>query len=124
VGRTPAEGTAGTGGVYPVAKAPFAGHVGAVSVVPDALITGVASNYKTIALQNRGQAGSGTTVMASRACSSGNNAPQADETALALSGTATDYDFAEGDILAIVTTVTGTGMTLPGMAVMLDLVRD
>jgi hypothetical protein len=62
--------------------------------------------------------------MASLALSAGNNAAQADDTALALSGTPANLDFAAGDVLAVVSTATGTGMTLPTGTAEVDLYRD
>jgi hypothetical protein len=122
--QTPPEATAGTGGVYPLGVAPFAGHITRAEIMPAAVVTGVATNYKKAAIQNRGANGSGTTEMASLAFTAGTNAPQADNTPLALNGTPANLDFAAGDVIALVTTVNGTGMVLPSLTPEVDLYRD
>lgn len=120
----PAEGTAGTGGVYVLGVAPFAGHLTRASYLPDVAVTGPATNYKTLQVQNRGATGVGTTIMANLFLTTGQNAPQADETVIPLSGVPANLDFVQGDVIALVSTVTGTGMTLPTGAVEVDLYRD
>jgi hypothetical protein len=50
---------------------------------------------------NRGQAGSGTTLMASKAFTSGVNATAEDETSLTLSVTAADLVVAAGDVVEV-----------------------
>src|SRR4029450_7714411 len=111
--QPPPEATAGVGGVYPLGVAPFAGHVTRAEIMPNQTITGVATNNKKIAIQNRGPTGAGTTEMAAITFGAGTNAPQADNTPLTLSGTPANLDFAAGDIIALVTTVFGPGMGLP-----------
>lgn len=110
---TAAEATAGTGQEDQVCRAPWAGTLTAASWIPEANVTGVASNNKTLNIRNRGQDGTGTTIMASLALGVGTNCVAFDEKALTLSGTAANLNCAEGDIISYSTTVTGTGMTLP-----------
>lgn len=95
-------------------KAPFAGRVTAASVITAAGITGANTDSRTIQLFNRGQAGSGTTLVASKAFTSGVNTTADDETALTLSATAADLVVAEGDVLELVSLHVGsTGLAGP-----------
>lgn len=95
-------------------KAPFAGVVTAASIVAATLLTGANTESRTFQLHNRGQAGAGTTVVASKAFVSGTNAPADDETALTLSVTAADLVVAEGDILEFTSLHVGsTGLAGP-----------
>lgn len=89
-------------------EAPFAGTVTAASVITAAAITGANTESRTIQLHNRGAAGLGTTLVASKAFVSGVNAVADDETALTLSATAADLVVAEGDILEFTSLHVGT----------------
>lgn len=110
----PSVGTAGNDDDTIVGKAPFAGTVTAVEYVPEAAITGAATNNRTISLINKGQSGSGTTVIASLNFGNGTNATAYDERALTLSATAADLVVAEGDVLMWRSLHIGTGITDPG----------
>jgi hypothetical protein len=97
-----------------VARAPFAGTVTGCTFTPEAAITGDTTNTRTLTLQNRGQAGSSTTVVATLALITGVTVAQFDERAFTLSGTAGATTVAEGDILAVVETVGASGLANPG----------
>jgi hypothetical protein len=97
-----------------VCRAPFAGTVTAVTYVPDATITGAATNNRTLSLRNKGQAGVGTTVVASLNFANGTNATGYDETALTLSVVADATLVAAGDVLALQSLHVGTGIADPG----------
>jgi YD repeat-containing protein len=88
-----------------------AGRVTSVSYTPEAAITGAASpDSRTFTLVNKGQAGSGTTVVATLALVSGVNAAAFDEKAVTVSATAANKVVVEGDTLVWVSTaVTGAG---------------
>src|SRR5688572_17408814 len=92
-----AAAAADSSGAYVIA--PFAGVVTAAAVIAAAALTGANTESRTVQLHNRGQAGSGTTLVASKAFVSGVNAAADDETALTLSATAADLVVAEGDVL-------------------------
>lgn len=95
-------------------KAPFAGVVTAASIIAATLLTGANTESRTVQLHNRGQAGAGTTLVASKAFVSGVNAPADDETALTLSSTPADLVVAEGDILEFTSLHVGaTGLAGP-----------
>lgn len=95
-------------------EAPFDGVVTAASVITAAAITGANTDSRTIQLFNRGQAGSGTTLVGSKAFTSGVNAAADDETALTLSATAADLAVVAGDVLEFVSLHVGsTGLAGP-----------
>lgn len=105
-------------------KAPYAGTVSAASFIPATTLTGANTDSRTIQLFNRGQAGSGTTLVASKAFTSGVNAAADDETSLTLSATAADLVVAEGDVLEFVSLhVGGTGLAGPAFTGYVEFTR-
>jgi len=106
---------ASASGVY--VKAPFAGTVSAASVITATALSGANTESRTIQLHNRGQAGVGTALVASKAFISGVNAVADDETVLTLTATAADLVVAAGDILEFTSlSVGGTGLAGPAFA--------
>lgn len=97
-----------------LAQSPYAGTVTAVQYVPEAAITGAATNNRTVSLVNKGQAGSGTTVVATLTFASGTNATANNEVSLTLSSTEADRVVAEGDTLQWRSIANGTGLADPG----------
>jgi hypothetical protein len=81
--------------------APFAGTLSAASIISLTTLTGANTESRTLQVFNRGQAGSGTTLMASKAFTSGVNATAEDETSLTLSVTAADLVVAAGDVVEV-----------------------
>lgn len=107
-----------------VGEVDTAGRVTGVSYTPDAAITGAASpNSRTFTLVNKGQAGSGTTTVATLAMVGGVNGVAYDEKAITLTATVADRAVAAGDILAWVSTaVTGAGgLVDPGGLVQVEI---
>jgi len=110
-------------------RAPFAGKVSAVTYIPRTVLTGANTDSRTITVTNKGQAGSGTTVVAQKAFTSGVNAPADDETAITLtditvSGHELDTTVAEGDVLEVASTHVGsTGLADPGGTVVVEFTR-
>lgn len=102
---------------FSLPPAPFTGKVTAVSYTPEAAATGDNTNARTFTLVNKGQAGVGTTVIATLALTTGVNLVAFDEKAATLSVTASDLVVTQGDELAWVSTHTGTGVVDPGGAV-------
>jgi hypothetical protein len=102
---------------FTLEPARFAGKVTSASYVPEAAATGDNTNARTFTLVNKGQAGAGTTVIATLALTTGVNLVAFDEKAATLSATASDLLVAVGDELAWVSTHTGTGVVDPGGAV-------
>lgn len=107
-----------------VVDAEFAGTVSSVIYVPDTVLTGANTDSRTIVLVNKGQAGAGTTVVATKAFVSGVNAAADDETAITLSVVAGATTVAAGDILAWQSThVGGTGLADPGGLAVIEITR-
>lgn len=108
-----------------VCEAPFDGTVTEVTYTPEANITGAASPAsRTFSLINKGQDGNGTTVVASRAMVSGQNATDFNEDALTLSATAADLEVVEGDVLVFNSLHVGaTGLADPGGKVSVKIAR-
>jgi hypothetical protein len=92
----------------------FTGKVTAVTYTPEAAATGDNTNARTFTLVNKGAAGSGTTVVATLALVTGVNLVASDEKAATVTATAADQLVTAGDVLAWVSTATGTGVVDPG----------
>lgn len=97
-----------------IGEAAAPGTVTTVTFTPDANITGATATKRTITLENRGQDGSGTTVVATLDLITGVNPVKHDEYAFTLSGTAANLNVVAGDILAVKEAVTSTGTANPG----------
>lgn len=110
----PGVATAGNDDSFAVFRAPYTGVVTSVTYAPDAAITGAATNHRALRLRNRGQAGSGTTVIAELAFDNGVNAAAFDETTITLSATTANRNVAEGDVLELFSDAIGTGIADPG----------
>jgi len=110
----PAVDTAGDTEDTVLGQAPFDCTVTSVEYIPEAAITGAATNNRTISLVNKGQAGSGATSVASLSFASGTTAAAYNERALTLSGTAANLDLSAGDTLQFRSVAVGTGITDPG----------
>lgn len=123
--NVPAQGTAGSAQDQTIGEAPVKGTVSSVSIIPEAALTANATNYRTFRLINKGQNGAGSTVVASFATDTPTTDDLAafDEKAIPLSGTAANLEVAEGDVLAIDETVTGTGVAHSGYRVKVEIAR-
>jgi hypothetical protein len=122
--QVPAVGTAGNDATTVLFQAPFACTVTLVNYVPASAITGANTNTRLVELVNKGQAGSGTTQVASIQFNSGVNAAADDEKAVTLSGTAANLVLAAGDTVIWNSTHVGTGITDPGGLVSVTLSRS
>lgn len=101
-----------------------AGRVTSVSYTPEAAITGAASpNSRTFTLVNKGQAGAGTTTVATLAMVLGVDGVAFDEKAITLTATAADRVVAAGDVLLWVSTAVtgGGGLVDPGGVVQVEI---
>lgn len=121
--NVPAVATAGNDDDTVLGQAPFACTVTSVQYVPEAAITGAATNNRTVSLVNKGQAGSGTTTVASLAFDNGVNAVANDEKTITLSGTAANLTLAAGDTLQWRSIHVATGITDPGGVVRVTISR-
>lgn len=106
-------------------EAPFAGTVTAVSYTPEANMTGDNTESRTLRLVNKGADGNGSTVVATRALTTGVNSTDFNEDAFTLSVVTGATTVAEGDILAFTSThVGGTGLADPGGLAQVDITRS
>lgn len=115
---------AGSDAEVDIAEVPWAGTVTEVDYVASTAITGADTNSRTVVLVNKGQSGAGTTVVATKAFTSGVNAAADDNTTIALSGTAANLVVAAGDVLVWQSTHVGTGLADPGGLVHVELTRS
>ena len=108
-----------------VCAAPYAGTVTAVNYIADTTLTGAATDSRTLSLVNKGQAGLGTTAVASKAFVSGVDALSFARTIITLSGTPANLVVAAGDVLAFKSLHIGsTGLADPGGTVEVTISRD
>jgi hypothetical protein len=102
----------------------MAGTVSAVNYVPSTVLTGANTESRTLVLVNKGQAGAGTTVVATKAFTSGVNAPADDVTAITLSVVAGATTVADGDVLVWQSNHVGsTGLADPGGLALVEVTR-
>lgn len=101
-------------GTEEVAQAPFDATITAVTYTPDVTITGANTNSRTVSLINKGQAGSGSTVVATLAFVSGVNASAGTPKTIVLSATPANLLVAAGDVLEFDSTHVGSGIVDPG----------
>jgi len=122
----PAQATAGTVQDQVIGESPVAGTVIGVSITPEAAVTANATNYRTFRVVNKGQAGAGTTVVATFATDTVTTDDLAafDEKAIPLSSTAADLVVAEGDILVADETVAAAGVAHGGYQIAVDIARS
>lgn len=99
------------------------GRVTACSYIPEGASTGDNTNYRTYTLVNKGASGSGSTVIATIALTTGNDLVASDEKNATLSVTASDLVVTEGDVLAWVSTHTASGLVDPGGVVQVTIER-
>lgn len=109
-----------------IGKAPFAGEVSRATIIPEAALTADAANNRTFRLVNKGQAGTGTTVIASYQSNvGGGNLVAFDEKELTLQGAqgSATRQVAEGDVLALDEVVAGTGVAHSGYEAVVEISR-
>lgn len=108
-----------------IGEAPFDGTVTGVSYTPEANITGANTETRTFTLVNKGSDGNGTTVVATLAMTNGVNATDFNESTMTLSVVADATDVSQGDILAFVSTHSGSsGLADPGGLVQVGISRS
>lgn len=105
--------TAGTDKKYPLFRAEADITITAAYFIPQANITGQDTNTMTVKVINAGTDGSGTTLIASKAYTSGNNATALKPEALTLSTTAANLDIDAGEVIAYFNDQAGTGLNCP-----------
>lgn len=107
-----AEATAATDFEKTLGVATYAGTVTSVKFIPDAGF-GQNTNYATISVINKGQAGAGSTSVASKDYTAANAATAYVPSAVTLSVTPANLVVAAGDILTFKKTHTASGQLLP-----------
>ncbi len=107
-----------------LSEAPFAGTVTKVDYVAATAVTGADTNSRTVVLVNKGAAGSGTTVVATKAFTSGVNAAADTPTAVTLSVVANATTVAAGDVLVWQSNAVGTGLVDPGGMAHIEITRS
>ena len=116
---------AGSDATTIVGEAAYAGTVTRVVFIPVSTLTGANTDSRTLTVKNKGSDGSGTTTVATKAFTSGVNAPAADATAITLSGTAANLVVAAGDVLQLESTHVGsTGLADPGGEIEIEITRS
>jgi hypothetical protein len=119
------QGTANAAQDQVIGEAPYAGRVSSVKIVPEAALTANATNFRTFRVVNKGQAGSGSTVVASFATDTPttDDLVAFDEKAIPLSGTPANLKVAKGDVLAVDETVAAAGVAHSGYKVLVEISR-
>lgn len=97
--------------------------VTSVAYVPEAAITGAATNNRAVSLINKGQDGAGTAVVAALTFGASVNAAADNEVAVTLSGTPANLLVLAGDTLVWHSTHNGTGIADPGGVARVTLAR-
>jgi hypothetical protein len=105
-------------------EVPFAGTISKATYVPAAAITGANTNNRALTVTNRGQDGSGTTVVATLAFTSGVNGVKDDALAITLSATPANLVVAAGDVLTVDSVHAGTGIAEPGGDFVVEITRS
>lgn len=113
-GQLVRQATAGTGQSTTLGHANRYSRVTEVKLTPAAAVAADADNNRIWTVYNRGQAGAGTTVLATLDTST---TAFVDNVArlMTLSATAADLEMAPGDQIEVVETVEGTGVAHGGM---------
>lgn len=119
----PGQATAGTVDSWPIFSPQEKITVTGVRWTPAAAVTGADAANFILGLQNKGQAGAGTTaVTALKTYSLGVNGVAHDAETLTLSATAANLNAEPGDVLALNRTVTGAGLAQPDGLVEIDFI--
>ncbi|MEA2703550.1 MAG: hypothetical protein QOD63_1495 [Actinomycetota bacterium] len=106
------QATAGTADEFASIRVPYNATLVAAYWIPKAAVTADATNYATVNVRNRGAAGAGTAVAATRSYAAVNSVAFVAE-AMTLSATAANLLFAAGDTISVEKLNTGTGLALP-----------
>jgi hypothetical protein len=119
------QGTANAAQDQVIGKAPFAGRVSAVSIIPEAALTANGTNFRTFRVVNKGQNGSGSTVVATFATDTPATDDLAafDEKSIPLSGTPANLNVAKNDVLAVDETIAGSGVAHSGYRAIVEIKR-
>jgi hypothetical protein len=122
----PAQATANATQDQAIGEAPFAGTVTSVKLVPEAALTANGTNFRTFRVVNKGQAGVGTTVVATFATDTvaTDDLVAFDEKLIPLSAVTNATVVAAGDVLAADETVAAAGVAHSGYTVEVEITRS
>jgi len=112
--------SAGSTTDVPIWAAPFRCKIRACYIIPQADITGAATNYMTLKIVNKGSDGSATKTVASKAFTNGVNASDYTRTSL---GDVSNNELNEGEVLQFKKEESGTGMAMPDLAVVIEYTK-
>ena len=105
-------------------EVPFDATVTEVTVISEGALTAADATARTLTIFNRGQAGAGTTVIATLVTNlAGGNWVANDEKAFTLTATVANRNVAAGDVLECVETVAGAGTIRPQATVVVKGTR-
>lgn len=109
-----------------IGEAPFAGRVTNVIITPEAALTAHATNFRNFRVVNKGQAGAGTTVVATFATDTPttDDLVAFDDKTIPLSGTPANLVVAAGDVLAADETVAASGVAHSGYKIVVEISRS
>jgi hypothetical protein len=113
-----AQGTAATPDEWTGVVVPFAGRVTKVDWVPKAAVTANGTNFVALNVRNRGNLGTGTTLVATRSYAATNSVAFKPET-LTLNATPANLKVAAGDSLTVERIVTASGVATPAGTVII-----
>lgn len=109
-----AQATAGNADSWVIGTLPFNAVITGVKWIPDAAVTGAATNNFAFQLLNKGPANAGTGAPTTvKTYASGTNSVINTPEAYTMSTTATDINGTAGDVLVWTRTVNGTGLASP-----------
>ena len=98
----------------PLGEAQFDGTFTDIALIPEAALVAADATARTLTIFNRGQAGAGTTVVATLVTNlAGGNWAANDEKAFTLSATPANLQFVTGDTFECVESVAGAGTARP-----------
>jgi hypothetical protein len=102
----------GTDNEQPGFVAPFNAKITGVKWVPSAAVTANGTNFSTLSVRNRGAAGSGSALPATRSYAATNSVAWVGEDCT-LSGTTSDLLLTAGDVVTVQMIHSGTGVVIP-----------
>jgi len=114
----PAQATPATTESFVIGEVQIKATVTEIAFIPATTQAGVDTTTRTFTIRNTGQAGAGTTILATFVTNvAGGGLTANDEKLLTLSSTAADLNVEAGDVLACVETVASTGAAHPALQV-------
>lgn len=119
----PPQSTAATDEPTVLMTAPYDATVTRVSYIPEAAMTGAATNNRFLRLRNHGQTGALGVTIAEKELLAGQNPAAFDEFDITLSATTANRDVAAGDVLEWFSDAQGTGIADPGGTVVVEFTR-